>query len=55
MKVALWLLSFVLLLGAAVVGIGASEGALQPEWFVVCVLCLAGMFSAAGYADKYDA
>ena len=55
MKIALWALSFVLLLGASITGIGASIGALDTGWFAVCLLCVAGMFSAAGYADRYDA
>ena len=55
MKIALWALSFVLLLGASITGIGASIGALDTGWFAVCVFCIAGMFSAAGHADSYDA
>ena len=54
MKIALWALSFVLLLGASITGIGASIGAIGIEWFTVCLLCVAGMFGAAGAADRYD-
>ncbi len=54
MKIALWALSFVLLLGASITGIGASIGAIGIEWFAVSVFCIAGMFSAAEYADKCD-
>ena len=53
MKITLWALSFVLLLGASITGIGAGIGAIGVEWLTVCLLCIAGMFSAAGYADKY--
>lgn len=55
MKIALWVLSFVFLVIATLTGIGASIGVIDTDWFVVCVLCLAGMYSAAGCADKYDA
>ena len=55
MKITLWALSFVLLLGASITGIGAGIGVLPVEWFTVCLLCIAGMFSAAGYADRHDA
>ena len=54
MKIALWALSCVLLLGASITGIGASIGAIGVEWFVVCLLCVTGMFSAAGWADKWE-
>lgn len=54
MKIALWVLSFLLLLGASITGIGASIGAIGVEWFTVCLLCVAGMFGAAWYIDKYD-
>ena len=54
MKITLWALSFVLLLGASITGIGASIGAIGIEWFAVCLLCIAGMFDAAGAADLYD-
>lgn len=54
MKTALWALSFALLLGASITGIGASIGAIGVEWFTVCLLCVAGMFGAAGAADRYD-
>ena len=53
-QVALWVLSFLFLIGAALTGIGASIGAIAPEWFALCILCIAGMFSSAEYADKYD-
>lgn len=52
MKVALWALSFILLLGATLTGIGASIGVLAVEWFAVCLFCVAGVFSAAEYADS---
>ena len=52
MKIILWSISFLCLVIAAVTGIGASIGALQAEWFAVSVFCIAGMFSAAEYADK---
>lgn len=55
MKIALWALSFVLLLVASITGIGASIGAIGVEWFAICLLCVAGMFGAAEYADRYDA
>ena len=55
MKIALWALSFVLLLGASITGIGAGIGVIGVEWFTVCLLCVGGMFGAAGYADRYDA
>lgn len=51
MKITLWLLSFLFLIGAALTGIGASIGVLTPEWFALCLFCIAGMFSAAEYAD----
>ena len=51
MKITLWALSFVFLVVATITGIGASIGALQAEWFAVCLFCIAGMFSAAEYAD----
>ncbi len=54
MKITLWALSFALLLGASITGIGAGIGAIGIEWFAVCLLCVAGMFSAAGAADLYD-
>ena len=54
MKIALWALSFVLLLVASITGIGASIGTIGIEWFAVCFLCVAGMFGAAEYADTYD-
>ena len=53
MKIILWSVSFLCLVIAAVTGIGASIGALQAEWFAVCLFCIAGMFSSAEYADKY--
>ena len=52
MKIILWSISFLCLVIAAITGIGASIGALQAEWFAVCLFCVAGMFSAAEYADK---
>ena len=52
MKIILWSISFLCLVVAAITGIGASIGALQTEWFAVTVFCVAGMFSAAEYADK---
>ena len=52
MKIILWLISFLCLIVAAITGVGASIGALQAEWFAVSVFCVAGMFSAAEYADK---
>lgn len=54
MKIALWALSFVFLVVATVTGIGASIGVLPVEWFAVCLGCVAGLFSAAGYADKTE-
>lgn len=51
-QVALWALSFVLLTVGAIIGIGASIGVIAPEWFTLCILCIAGMFSSAEYADK---
>ena len=52
MTIILWVVSFLCLVIAAITGIGASIGALQTEWFAVSLLCIAGMFSAAEYADK---
>ena len=52
MKIILWSVSFLCLVVAALTGIGASIGALQAEWLAVSVFCIAGMFSAAEYADK---
>ena len=51
MKIILWSVSFACLVVAAMTGIGASIGALQAEWFAVTVFCVAGMFSAAEWAD----
>ena len=47
-----WAVSFLCLVIAAVTGTGASIGALQAEWFAVSVFCIAGMFSAAEWADS---
>lgn len=55
MKIFLWFLSFLCLVIATVVGIGATIGILDTEWYAVCGLSIACMFSAAEYADKYDA
>ena len=52
MKITLWTISFLCLVVATITGIGASIGALQTEWFAVCLFCITGMFSAAEYADK---
>lgn len=52
MKIALWAVSFLCLVIAAITGVGASIGALQAEWVAVSVFCIAGCFSAAEYADK---
>lgn len=52
MKITLWSISFMCLVIAAITGIGASIGALQAEWFAVTVFCIAGMFSAAEWADR---
>ena len=52
MTIILWTVSFLCLVVAAITGVGASIGALQTEWFAVTVFCIAGMFSAAEYADK---
>ncbi len=52
MTIILWSTSFLCLVIAAITGIGASIGALQTEWFAISVFCIAGMFSAAEYADK---
>ena len=52
MKIILWSISFLCLAVAAIIGVGASIGALQTEWFAVSVFCIAGCFSAAEYADK---
>ena len=52
MTIILWSISFLCLVVAAVTGIGSSIGALQTEWFAVSVFCIAGMFSAAEYADS---
>ena len=52
MKITLWSVSFLCLVVAAVTGIGAGIGALQAGWFAVSVFCIAGMFSAAEYADE---
>lgn len=53
MKAFLWTLSFLFLIGAALTGIGASIGALTPDWIAVCLFCVAGMFSAAEWADTW--
>lgn len=52
MKITLWTISFLCLIMATVTGIGASIGALEVEWFAVTVLCIAGMLSAAEWADS---
>lgn len=52
MTILLWTTSFLCLVIAAITGVGASIGALQTEGFAVCLFCVAGMFSAAEYADK---
>ena len=52
MTITLWTISFLCLVIAAITGVGASIGVLQAEWFAVSVFCVAGMFSAAEYADK---
>lgn len=52
MKIILWSVSFLCLVVAAITGIGSSIGALQAKWFVVCLFCIAGMFSAAEYSDS---
>ena len=52
MKIILWSVSFLCLVVAAITGVGASIGALQAEWFAVCLFFVAGCFSAAEYADK---
>ena len=54
MKIILWTISFLCLVVATVIGIGASIGALRAEWFAVSLFCIAGMFSAAEYADKME-
>ena len=54
MKITLWALSFILLTVGAIVGVGASIGALEPDWFALCLFCIAGMFSAAEWADTWD-
>ena len=54
MKITLWLVAFVFLIGAALTGIGASIGVLAPDWFALCLFCVAGMFSAAEWADKWE-
>ena len=54
MKIILWSVSFLCLVVASVAGTGVSIGALQAEWFAVCLFCIAGMFSAAEYADKME-
>ena len=54
MKIILWSVSFLCLVIAAITGIEASIGALQAEWFAVCLFCVAGCFSAAEYADKME-
>lgn len=54
MKITLWLLSFLFLIGATLAGIGASIGVLAPEWIAVCLFCVAGMFSSAEYADTIE-
>ena len=54
MKITLWSVSFLCLVIAAMTGIGASIGALQAEWFAVSLFCVAGMFSAAEYADSIE-
>ena len=53
MKITLWFMAFLFLIGAALAGIGASIGVLDTEWFALCLFCIAGMFSAAEYATKY--
>jgi hypothetical protein len=52
MKIALWLLSFLFLIGAALAGIGASIGLLAPSWIAACMLCIAGCATSAEYADR---
>ncbi len=54
MKIALWALSFVLLLVASITGIGAGIGAIGIEWFVVGLFCIAGMFITAEYVDTME-
>jgi len=53
MKYFLWALSFALLCIAAVTGVLSSIGAIDASWFAVCIFSIAGMFSAAEFADKY--
>lgn len=53
MKYILWALSFAFLCIAAVTGVLSSIGAIDTSWFAVCIFSIAGMFSAAEFADKY--
>lgn len=53
MKYFLWFLSFAFLCIAAVTAVLSSIGAIDTSWFAVCIFSVAGMFSAAEYADKY--
>ena len=51
MKYLLWALSFAFLCIAIVTGVLSSIGAIDASWFAVCVFSIAGMFSAAEFAD----
>lgn len=53
MKIFLWALSFAFLCTAAVTGTLASIGAISSEWFAVCLFSVAGMASAAEFAERY--
>lgn len=53
MRAFLWLLSFAFLCTAAVTGVLSSIGAIDTSWFAVCIFSVAGMFSAAEFADSY--
>lgn len=54
MKIVLWLVAFLFLIGATLAGIGASVGVLDSKWFALCLFCIAGMFSAAEWADNWE-
>lgn len=53
MKSLCWFIAFVCLCVAAITGLGVGIGALQAKWFCVTIVSIAGMFSAAEYANRY--
>lgn len=54
MKSILWFISFVLLCIAAVVGLGVMIQALAPQWFILVLVCILGIYTTAGLADRIE-